>query len=200
MASVNVTNIFGNQDVDNKTWTVEGAVVTYSSGGDDNPSDMVPVFMSQINMTYQRTVQHLYPLNAGNTGQITRCAILGIPRGQLTVAGIYSPTAYGLPDFLKAFGNACSDASQNYMVIHPYPTGWCDSGKFIEAGTATVQEHQSWVLGGVHLESLGIQIQAGETSYSTMPLTFSFTSLKLTTDGAYGDQVTQTTSDYAPQS
>ena len=186
-----MATIFTSNPIGTESWSAQGAVVTWNKGS-SNPTGsrtyngssagMIPILMQQISLTYQRTIQSLYPLNQVEGG-LRKCNITGAPRGQLNIVGIYAPTNADLDDFLEAVSKPCkTDKDQINIRLHPYAWGGCSTKQKSNIASGGMYSNSEFILKGIELESLGFSISAGENALSQMPLTFSFTELVYNAD------------------
>ena len=131
--------------------------------------------MLNLSMSYQRQIARFYPVNGDTQGNMTKYNISGAPQGVLQVGSIYGPTNTGLQAFIEAVAKDCkTDDDTVLLKIQPFGNLNCSSSG---GGNTFNNSKNSFLLRGLELESLGMQIQGGEVAVVNMPLTFSFTSL-----------------------
>lgn len=171
-------NVFTNPYNSTQTWSAQGAIVTWGVGrGDANSlgGSQIPLMMLNLNMSYQRQVAKFYPVNGDAQGNMTKYNISGAPQGMLQVGSIYGPSNSGLSAFIEAVAKDCKQDSDTVLIkIRPFGNLNCSSSG---GGNTFNNSKNSFLLRGLELESLGMQIQGGEVAVVNMPLTFSFTSL-----------------------
>lgn len=171
-------NVFTNPYNSTQTWSAQGAIVTWGVGnGNSNTpgSGQIPLMMLNLNMSYQRQIARFYPVNGDIQGNMTKYNISGAPQGVLQVGSIYGPTNTGLQAFIEAVAKDCkTDDDTVLLKIQPFGNLNCSSSG---GGNTFNNNKNSFLLRGLELESLGMQIQGGEVAVVNMPLTFSFTSL-----------------------
>lgn len=159
-------------------WTVDGAIVTYGKGTSvaDFESDIVPLYMSSIQMTFQRRAQPMFPLNTSKSGTRKRLMINLPPEGTLQTVGLYGPSGDSLKTFFETFSSPCADGSRT-LYLHPfsYTCEWTDTSSS-STGAQKAAKH-GWKLYGVTLETVGMQINGQEPTLCNLPLTFRFTGL-----------------------
>jgi len=178
--------IFTDDPLGTTTWTAQGAIVTYAalnneSEADDSANEVadlvkrnptgsansLPLLLQNIRVQFGRQSTELVPLNQ-TEGHVQKCRIYAAPKGSLQVTGIYAP---GIT--IGAFLGNLSKTRYGYVFyVRPYGL---DSSVQLAAGT----KNPIFILGGVTLDSVGMDMQGGDTSLFTMPLAMSFSSLRL---------------------
>lgn len=160
--------IFHNPYQTTETWSAQGALMTWRGGG--VPSN--PLLVLQISIQNQRRIQPFYPIAEGSANR-KKINMVGVPMGQLTIGSIFTPSATNLKDFLTAVAAPCRDGD-NSITMELTPFGdTCRNG----AGQSFLGE--TFVLTGIELESVGVQIQGGEVAVVNIPTTYSFTDMDL---------------------
>lgn len=160
--------IFQNPYQTTETWSAQGALMTWKGGG--VPSN--PLLVLQIGIQYQRRIQPFYPIAEGGANR-KKINMVGAPSGQLTIGSIFTPSATGLKAFLTAVGAPCKGEEDGItMELTPFGEA-CKNG----AGQSFLGE--TFVLKGIELETVGVQIQGGEVAVVNIPTTYSFTDMDL---------------------
>lgn len=162
-------SIFNNPYQNTETWSAQGALLKWAGGGVTNN----PMLVLQINIAFQRTIQPLYPI-ASDSESRKKINMVGAPRGQMTIGSIFTPSATGLGEFLRAVGSPCKKATDSVTVTLTPFGDVCKDGK-----TGAQVNGETFTLTGVELESVGVQIQGGEVAVVNMPTTYSFTDMSL---------------------
>ena len=165
--------IFDNsyKNVRNISATAMRAEWYISKGGNGTTTTVsasqLPMYMTGINIAYQRGVTPMYVLNAGGSSD-TQLNLIGRPAGSLTVSSVVSAYQSDLAAFLKAVGVTCSDES-NTVCIKLSPI----------AGTCSRNAMYSYLMRGVLLNGLNVSIQGGAVAMITDSLSFTFLDLTL---------------------
>lgn len=156
--------IFSNYTThDTQNITATGALLEW--GADGNASTTFPLLLNQLNVSYSRNIQAIYPINVINEKALTKLQIMGAPQGVLQCTGIITPTYADLEAFLSATSDSCQ--SHNVVfTLKPFQNGACN----IKFG---------YELTGLTLQSLGVNIQGNEIAIISQPLNFTFTTMKL---------------------
>ena len=130
-------------------------------------SGSFPLLLSQINMTYSRSIQPIYPVNSATDGTFTKLQIMGAPQGTLQCTGIITPRAADLDEFLTKVGANC-EAEDIAMDFRPFSTASdkCNN-KF------------GYRMIGLTLQTIGFSVQGNEVAIISQPLAFTFTGLQL---------------------
>lgn len=162
-------------------WTVDGAIVTYGTETTTASfeSDIVPLYMSRIVMSFQRRAQPMFPLNTSKSGTRKRLMINLPPEGTLQAVGLYGPSGDSLKKFFETFSSPCASGSRT-LYLHPF--SYTCKGNETTASSTGAQKaaRHGWKLYGVTLESVGMQIDGQEPTLCNLPLTFRFTGLDYT--------------------
>lgn len=172
-------NVFTNPYNSTQTWSAQGAIVTWGVGNGNTATlgagSQIPLMMLNLSMSYQRQIAKFYPVNGDTQGNMTKYNVSGAPQGVLQVGSIYGPTNTGLQAFIEAVAKDCKTDNDTVLLkIQPFGNLKCSSSG---GGNTFNNSKNSFLLRGLELESLGMQIQGGEVAVVNMPLTFSFTSL-----------------------
>lgn len=161
-------SIFQNPYQTTETWSAQGALMAWKGGG--VPSN--PLLVLQISIQYQRRIQPFYPIAEGGANR-KKINMVGAPSGQMTIGSIFTPSATSLKAFLTAVGSPCKGEGDSItMELTPFGEG-CENGNHVSFLGET------FVLKGIELESVGVQIQGGEVAVVNMPTTYSFTDMDL---------------------
>ena len=171
-------NIFSNPYKDTETWAAQGAIVQWgtgatpepSTGATPKPSTGFPFMMINLEMRYARSLSSFFPINGDGDNNMTKINIAGAPRGTLQVGAIYGPDAAGVSEFIEAASKSCKTAAEQVVIsIKPFGNATCTNTKFAE---------QAFILRGIEMEQLGLNIQGGEAAVVNLPTVYSFTSLE----------------------
>ena len=157
-----------------EAWSASGAIITWGRGTDSQTD--FPLMLSDVALSFTRNQQNFFPIN-GSTNMLKKVVLLGAPQGQLNCTGIIGPNDDVL-EFLTAVGGSCVTSDSNVTVkIQPFGRQ-CQgsaSGRSLKAANAK----QAYTLGGVALQTIGINIRGGEVAMVTQPLVFTFASLSI---------------------
>lgn len=149
---------------DTQNITATGALITWKSSSGNG--DTLPLLLNQLNITYSRNIQAIYPINVVNQEKaLTKLQIMGAPQGILQCTGIITPTYADIEEFLSETSDSC-DSHNVVFTIKPFQSGTCK----IKFG---------YELTGLTLQSLGVNIQGNEVAIISQPLNFTFTTMKL---------------------
>lgn len=166
-------NVFSNPYKDTETWAAQGAIVQWgvsTSSSSAAATTGFPFMMINLQMQYARTVSSFFPINGDSANNMTKVNISGAPRGTLQVGAIYGPDSAGVKDFVEAASKACkAKGEQVVLSIKPFGNASCTDTKFAK---------QDFILTGLEMEQLGLNIQGGEAAVVNLPTVYSFTSLK----------------------
>lgn len=185
--------IFNSPFKTTQSWSSQGAVLLYGLGDPTQATDgafteantnddatlsddaagmaPIPLFVQGISLTYTQRATPVFPLNTDSTGGASKINIKGAPQGVLQIQSIYSPKAGHIDRFLRLAARQCvGPTNQLIVTIRPFGNINCYSDE-------SVTYDDVFRLAGVELESLGLNIQAGEVTLVNMPLSFTFTSL-----------------------
>ena len=144
--------------------TATGALITWGADGGDNGT--LPLMINQLNISYSRNIQAIYPINVLDGQEtLTKLQIMGAPQGVLQCTGIITPTYASIEDFLEKTSDSC-DSHNVVFTVKPFQSGTCNV-KF------------GYKLNGLTLQSLGVNIQGNEIAIISQPLNFTFTSMTL---------------------
>lgn len=169
------SNTFVNKDP--VVFDAQGALISWSKtsasqaanglGTVKTLSNSAKVFTctTQVQVTYQRAVQTIYPIGGSQPLQL-----LGSPKGSLRITTLIGPTA-SLQTFLKDCNDNCNNI---HIAIQPFGMQASNCGESPVMPVIT--------LSGCRMISLGISIQAAQQGLSmvNVPLSFQFTSLQWT--------------------
>ena len=181
--------IFTNQYDATDTWSAQGATVQWGKGayvaGQDysgTQGDVFPLLMQQVQVTYSRRAQEVAGINSDNKGNRKRYRIYDAPTGELRVTSIFSPYPNKLKAFLEAVSKDCKQSNEQvWLSLSPFGRLSCSQGTgATEASNTSLNTFGKFMLFDVDLETLGLQIQAGQNgsgAVSTMPMVFSFSIL-----------------------
>lgn len=174
------TNIFNGQRVyDTQNITATGAWLSWSVSNSYDPETLEPAYanefesgtfpllLNQIDMTYSRNIQPIFPVNSANDGTFTKLQVMGAPQGQLRCTGIITPKMADLEDFLELTSSSC-DTHSVAIDFRPFSTASdnCDN-KF------------GYRMKGLTLQTIGFSVQGNEVAIISQPLVFTFTGLQL---------------------
>ncbi len=163
-------DLFHNPYKKTETWTAQGAIVNYGTG--DKANSAIPLYMTNIQINYQRAVSALYPINVTKVDDATKVNITGAPRGTLSIGSIYSPNMQNMKAFLDAIAKHCKTTKEAVtMTFRPFGSA-CTKGS----------SNNLITIKGVELESIGFSIQGGEIAIVNIPTNYSFTSLDWNTE------------------
>ena len=160
------TTIFDNPYKNIETWSAQGAVIEWGTGG--TAMSPVPLVMTSLSIRYQQTNSPQYPINVIGSTNGTRINLKGAPNGTLQIGSIYSPDTDGLQAFIKAVSKSCKTTTDQ-VTLEITPFGLLDCDKQM---TPT-----KFSLYGVELVSLDFSLQGGEVALITLPTTYTFTSM-----------------------
>jgi hypothetical protein len=184
--------VFNNPFANTETWSAQGALLTWNVGSasklleSKDISRAVPLLLQTVQLQYSQPVQAMYPINAQGLNKAVRINMKGAPNGVLSFNSIYSPMHTDIKEFLEAASRGCSLQGQElYVVIHPFGNIEC-SGISQSRGQendprAGINKHKndiSFLLKGVVLTSMGLNIEGNELTVVNMPLQFMFTSME----------------------
>lgn len=181
--------IFTNQYDATETWSAQGATVLWGQGqlepGADAGGNNFPLLMQTVQMTYSRRAQEIASINTAQNGYRKRMRIYDAPVGDLRVTSIYSPYAENLEAFFKAVSLECkNEGNQVWMQLSPFGSLQCTTDGGGEDENTGEDSNQiglgSFFIQGVDLETMGLNIQAGQNGTGAMcslPLVMSFTRL-----------------------
>lgn len=167
-------DIFNNPYKNTETWSAQGAILMWYTGttGSDGSANKIPLMINALGLQYGRSQQAFYPLNSDASGNATRINIKGVPNGTLQFTSIYCPVPGEIDAFLKAAARDCiKPGEEMYITIRPFGAIKCDD--------RPITDSPRWTLGGVEMNTIGLNIQSAEVTLVNMPLTFNFTGLGL---------------------
>lgn len=168
-------NIFSNPYKDTETWAAQGAIVQWGTGKTD-PATGLPFMMLNLQMQYARSLSSFFPINGDSANNMTKINIAGAPKGTLQVGAIYGPDATGVKEFVEAASKSCKTAAEQVVIsIKPFGNVTCTNTKFAA---------QEFILRGLEMEQLGLNIQGGEAAVVNLPTVYSFTSLEWIVGGS----------------
>lgn len=169
-----MATIFENAYNTLEAWSASGAIITWGRGTDSQ--EAFPLMLSDVALSFTRNQQNFFPVN-GSTNTLKKVVLLGAPQGQLNCTGIIGPNDDVL-EFLTAVGSSCVTSDSNITVkIQPFGRQCQDSASGGSPKAANAK--QAYTLGGVVLQTFGINIRGGEVAMVTQPLVFTFTSLSV---------------------
>lgn len=166
--------IFNNPYKNTESWSAQGAIINYFKGSNGTESDAnkVPLMISTLTLQYARQQSSFFPLNADASGNATKVNIKGAPSGTLQFTSIYCPTPGTIEDFLKMAARDCiKSGDEMYITIRPFGLVKCADQPILKV--------PRFVLSAVELAGLGLNIQSSEVTLVNMPLSFTFTGLKI---------------------
>ena len=154
----------GNPAYDTQNISATGAWLSWSVDG--KQTQQWPLLLSQINMTFSRSIQPIYPVNSAQDGTFTKLQILGAPQGTLQCTGIVTPKYDTMVEFLEVTGAGCSQ--KNVVVdFKPFSNGSKCNNKF------------GYRMTGLSMQTIGFSVQGNEVAIISQPLAFTFTGLQL---------------------
>lgn len=152
-----------------EVWSISGAYLQYNSSS-------VPFICNQLQLTYRRTINPMYPINVLKSGSLHRIDIAGNPDGSLTLGVLLGPTT-DLNEFMEAVSkNTCDTNSDMTFDIQPFDTATCVG--------STAKKNLTYHLSGLVLTNLGLTIQNQQgIATVSQPMQFMFTSLDIQANG-----------------
>lgn len=167
-------NIFSNPYKSTETWSAQGAIVQWGTGG--KATTQFPLMMVGVEMTYARKIQQIFPINSAVSGDMTKINVSGAPVGTLQVSSIYGPFTTGLASFIEAVSKGCKGPDEQVTLkISPFGKSECKSAT--GAGTGSFQD-MDFILEGLDMEQVALRIQGSEATVVNVPTVFSFTNLQ----------------------
>jgi len=166
--------VFNNPYKTTESWSAQGAIIMWYLGtpGADSDANKIPLMVNAVSMQYNRQQISFYPLNADASGNATKVNVKGAPTGSLQLTSIYCPTPGEIGKFLEAAARDCAKAGDEmYVTIRPFGT--------IKCGDQPVTKAPRWILSGVELNGLALNIQSAEVTLVNMPLAFTFSGLQI---------------------
>lgn len=169
MADNNVNIFSGREGYTTQNITATGAWLSWGTAGTDSKSTKpLPLLMSQISMTYSRSIQPIYPVNTGDKNTLIKLQILSAPQGTLQCTGIITPSQELLEDFLYQTGTTCIDHNV-VMEFKPF-----DSHQ-----NKACKNKFGYRMTGLTLQTIGFTVQGNEVAIISQPMAFTFTGLEL---------------------
>ena len=169
-----MATIFENSYNALEAWSASGAIITWGIGTD--PQTAFPLMLSAVALSYSRTQQNIFPVNT-STETLKKVVLLGAPQGRLDCTGIIGPNDDVL-EFLTTVGGSCITSDSN-ITVKIQPFGRQCQGSASGGSPKAANAKQAYTLGGVVLQTFGINIRGGEVALVTQPLVFTFASLSI---------------------
>lgn len=172
--------IFSNPYASSMSWSAQGAIVQWGLGS--KTSDSLPLFMTSLQLSYQRKASAMYPINTNAAGDAVRVDINAPPVGSLNIGSIFGPTTGSMQAFLEAVGRDCVAQGKGVCIsVQPFGRLTCQAGD--NSTAATPQLGATFLLRDVKLQQLNLAIEGGEAAMVNMPTAYSFLSMEWT-DGS----------------
>jgi hypothetical protein len=167
MAMFNQQNdIFKATRVVGDAWRIDGAVLTF--GGDEDSAQNKQLIATGANLTYQRSLTPIMPINSSKTYMIA-----GQPMGSLTIASLVGPQT-DLKAFMAEYADVCNLGKKTVM-LKPAGLRGCES--------ADTGKDFTLYLSGVLLSSLGVQVQEMGQGNLAVAANITMTVLKVSFNG-----------------
>ena len=174
-----MSQIFDNSYKSVKNISAATLKVTWWINNSSGSASDLPMFMTGVNIRYQRGVSPMYVLNTDN-GNDTQLNIVGRPSGDLTVSSIVAAYKSDLEAFLAAVGVTCANEKNSVSMRLSPIAGTCSDAMY------------SYTIKGVLLNSVNVSMQSGAVAMVTDQLSFTFLDLSLSAPVKQTESVTTT--------
>lgn len=182
------TQVFNNSYEVAESWSAGGALIKYattssaaSSLANDSDNNVLPFVALDLQLSYQRQTQDLFPINYANNG-LKKIQLIGPPTGQLSIRTVLGPTS-DIRAFYEAAGKACYSSEQGggiYIYIAPFSGSYDCSGAGNASEAVRSTSKTRYLLSGVLMNAIQLQISnQGAYTMVSQPLNFTFNKLEL---------------------